>query len=205
VSIFFTSRAACRNHRAPGDEFIAGAEYFDERRVLGGVAGNRTLRRALASISGIEAIHARIEITILPMPDAGLMLGPRGGIMQNGLPFEEIVRGIGDAAVYSDRDGIIRWWNAGAAALFGFTADEALGASLDLIVPEKLRDAHWRGFHAAVASGESRYAGRVMRTRGVHKTDGKVYIELSLNLVKDNDGAVIGSVAIARPAPPDAR
>lgn len=121
------------------------------------------------------------------------------------LPFEEIVRGIGDALIYSDRQGIIRWWNPGAEALFGFSAAEAVGASLDIMIPEKIRAAHWKGFHEAVESGVSKYYGKVMRTRGIHKTAGKAYVELSLNLVKDTAGHVIGSVAIARPAPPDAR
>ena len=125
--------------------------------------------------------------------------------MGSELPFEEIVRGIGDALIYSDREGVIRWWNPGAEALFGFSAEEAVGASLDIMIPEKLRDAHWRGFTAAVESGVSKYYGKVMRTRGIHKTAGKAYVELSLNLVKDSSGRVIGSVAIARPAPTDAR
>ncbi|HKY02562.1 MAG TPA: PAS domain-containing protein [Burkholderiales bacterium] len=125
--------------------------------------------------------------------------------MQADIPFESLVHGIGDAMIYSDREGTIRWWNPGAESLFGFSAEEAVGASLDLIVPEKIRDAHWKGFHAAVESGISKYYGKVMRTRGIHKNDGKVYIELSLNLVKDESGKVIGSVAIARPAAPDAR
>lgn len=125
--------------------------------------------------------------------------------MNDELPYEAIVQGIGDALIYSDRAGVIRFWSEGATALFGFSAEDALGASLDLIVPEKMRAAHWRGFHAAVESGESHYTGRVMRTKALHKTDAKVYVELSLSLVKDKTGAVIGSVAMARPAPVDAR
>lgn len=125
--------------------------------------------------------------------------------MQQAVPFEEMVRGIGDALIYSDREGIIRWWNPGAETLFGFSAEEAVGASLDIMIPEKIRDAHWKGFHAAVESGVSKYYGKIMRTRGIHKTDGKVYVELSLNLVKDQSGKVIGSVAMARPAPAGAR
>jgi len=125
--------------------------------------------------------------------------------MHEDLPFEAMVKGIGDALIYSDREGIIRWWNEGAETLFGFPRSEALGASLDIMIPEKIRAAHWKGFHEAVESGVSKYYGVVMRTRGIHKTNGRVYVELSLNLVKDAAGKVIGSVAIARAAPPDAR
>lgn len=125
--------------------------------------------------------------------------------MHEDLPFEAMLRGIGDALIYADREGIIRWWNPGAETLFGFTREEAEGASLDIMIPEKIRAAHWQGFHSAVETGVSKYYGKVMRTRGIHKTHGKVYIELSLNLVKNPAGEVLGSIAMARSAPPDAR
>jgi len=103
-----------------------------------------------------------------------------------------------DALVYAGRDGAIVRWNAAAAALFGFTAAEAIGASLDLIIPEHLRAAHWRGFDASMASGRTRLAGRPTVTRAVHKSGNKLYVEMTFALVKDDAGAVVGTVAIAR-------
>ena len=64
-----------------------------------------------------------------------------------------------DAIIVADADGIIRLWNEGAARIFGFAAAEALGQSLDLIIPEGLRARHWAGFNQTMATGESRYGG----------------------------------------------
>jgi PAS domain S-box-containing protein len=103
-----------------------------------------------------------------------------------------------DALVYSDREGNIARWNAAAQALFGFAASEAIGQSLDLIIPEHLRAAHWRGFHQAVATGGTRLAGRPSLTRAVHKSGARLYVEMTFALVKDGSGTVVGSVAMAR-------
>ncbi len=111
---------------------------------------------------------------------------------------EWIVEQMAEAVVYSDRDGCIRRWNRGAVATFGFSAAEALGRNLDLMIPEHLRAAHWRGFEAAMASGTMRLAGRPTLTRGLHKSGAKLYVEMSFSLVRDAAGTVIGSVAVAR-------
>jgi PAS domain S-box-containing protein len=105
-----------------------------------------------------------------------------------------------DALVYADSDGNIARWNAAAQALFGFAASEAIGQGLDLIIPEHLRAAHWNGFRNAVASGNTRLAGRPALTRAVHKSGAKLYLEMTFALVKDATGTVVGSVAIARDA-----
>jgi PAS domain S-box-containing protein len=103
-----------------------------------------------------------------------------------------------DAVVYSDRDGVIRYWNRAAAAVFGHRAEEALGQSLDLIIPEDLRAAHWRAFDAAINAGRTRLAGRPTLTRAVHRAGGKLYVEMSFALVVDAANNVIGSSAVAR-------
>ena len=105
-----------------------------------------------------------------------------------------------DAVIYASRDGRIERWNAAAAALFGFTADEALGASLDIIIPERLRAAHWKGFDAAMASGATRLSGRPTVTRGLRKDGAKLYVEMTFAVVKGGDGTAMGTVAIARDA-----
>ena len=103
-----------------------------------------------------------------------------------------------DALIYSDSAGVIQRWNEAAARMFGFSADEALGANLDLIIPEHLRAAHWAGFDKAMASGSTRLAGRPSLTRAAHKNGNKLYVEMTFALVKDDAGQVVGSVAIAR-------
>jgi len=109
-----------------------------------------------------------------------------------------IVDDVADALIYADRSGTIRRWNRASTTLFGFTANDALGQSLDLIIPEHLRDAHWKGFDAALESGTMKLAGRPTLTRAQHKDGRKLYIEMTFALVKDEGGAVLGSVAMAR-------
>ena len=109
-----------------------------------------------------------------------------------------ILEQIADAIVYSDRSGTIRRWNRAAEALFGHAAEDALGQSLDLIIPEQLRAAHWRGFDAAVASGFTRPDGRPALTRAVHKSGRRLYVEMSFALVRNGVDEIMGSVAVAR-------
>jgi PAS domain S-box-containing protein len=109
-----------------------------------------------------------------------------------------ILDDVADALISADRSGTITRWNRASTALFGFSAEEALGQSLDLIIPEHLREAHWKGFDAALASGTMKLAGRPTLTRAQHKDGRKLYIEMTFALVKDTGGAVLGSVAMAR-------
>lgn len=109
-----------------------------------------------------------------------------------------IVEQTADAVIYSNRHGVIERWNAAATAMFGFGSGEALGQSLDLIIPERLRVAHWRGFEAAMSSGKTRLHGRPTLTRAEHKTGGKLYVEMSFAVVVDAAGKALGSVAVAR-------
>ncbi|SFN44224.1 PAS domain S-box protein [Variovorax sp. OV329] len=105
-----------------------------------------------------------------------------------------------EAVIYANKAGVIERWNAAAVAMFGFTASEALGQHLDLVIPEHLRKAHWRGFDAAMENGKTRLGGRPTLTRGQHKTGQKLYVEMSFALVTDASGAPLGSVAVARDA-----
>lgn len=103
-----------------------------------------------------------------------------------------------DAIIFADRDGTIRVWNRGAEAVFGFAAAEVLGESLDVIIPERLRAAHWEGFRRAIDAGQTKYGNRVMTTRSVHKNGSKLYVDLSFGLVKDRAGVVTGALAVGR-------
>ncbi len=103
-----------------------------------------------------------------------------------------------DAIICADRDGMIRLWSRGAETIFGYSATEVLGNSLDVIIPRRLRDAHWQGFRKAVDTGQTRLGGRALITRSAHKDGSKLYVELSFGLVKDRAGAVTGAFAIGR-------
>lgn len=105
-----------------------------------------------------------------------------------------------DAFIVADAGNVIRWWNPAAQRLFGFAREEALGASLDLLVPERFRAAHNAGLARAVSTGEMRTGGRVLRTRSQHKDGRKLYVDFTFGLWKDAAGAVLGVCALARDA-----
>lgn len=112
---------------------------------------------------------------------------------------ERILDQVADAVIYADRSGAIIRWNRAAAALFGFSADKALGRNLDLIIPEHLRAAHWRGFEAAMTKGAMKLQGRPTLTRALHESGRKLYVEMTFAIVRgEAGGEVIGSVAMAR-------
>jgi len=112
---------------------------------------------------------------------------------------ERIVDQVADAVIYASRSGVIVCWNRASAALFGFSAEEALGQSLDLIIPEHLRASHWRGFEAAITNGTMKLEGRPTLTRALHKSGRKLYVEMTFAIVKsETEGEVLGSVAMAR-------
>jgi PAS domain S-box-containing protein len=111
----------------------------------------------------------------------------------------DILASIAEAVIYADRDGVIRAWNEGATSVFGFTAVEAVGQSLDLIIPERLREAHWRGYNTAVDRGATTGGRRARLTRGTHRDpERRLYVEMSFAIVADTRGSVSGAVAVAR-------
>ena len=113
---------------------------------------------------------------------------------------ERVLACMMEAVIHADRQGLIELWNPAAETLFGFSTAEAIGQSLGIIIPERLREAHWRGFHAAIASGRTRLNGRPTVTRALHKSGATLYVEMSFAMVCATTGEVIGSVAVARDA-----
>jgi PAS domain S-box-containing protein len=124
---------------------------------------------------------------------------PREGGLDPAL-FPAIVDQAPVSIILADREGVIRAWNRASEALFGFAAAEVLGRSLDVIIPERLREVHWQGYDRSLASGETKYAGRVMTTRAVHKEGRKLYVDFSFGMLKDAAGAVVGAMAVGRDA-----
>ncbi|NLU13452.1 MAG: PAS domain S-box protein [Gammaproteobacteria bacterium] len=103
-----------------------------------------------------------------------------------------------DAMIYSDIQGRVRVWNAAASKMFGFSAEQAIGQSLDIIIPEKLRKAHWRGFDAAIAAGVTKHSGKPMPTKALRADGSEFYTEMGFALIFNNQGVVVGTVAQAR-------
>jgi PAS domain S-box-containing protein len=114
--------------------------------------------------------------------------------------LQSMVDQLPDAVVFADCEGIIGLWNPRAAALFGYSTEEAIGRSLDIIVPEHLRPAHWTGYRRAIAAGHGRPDAKPMLTRAVHKDGSRIYVEFAFAIVLDDAGRVLGAVATARAA-----
>lgn len=109
-----------------------------------------------------------------------------------------IVENAPDAMVFADRDGIIRLWNSGAEAMFGYTAEEALGQSLDIIIPENLRGRHWEGYNRTMATGETKYGKDLLAVPGIRKDGARISLEFSIVMLRGDDGELLGPAAILR-------
>jgi PAS domain S-box-containing protein len=111
---------------------------------------------------------------------------------------QEILALAPDAIMFADRDGIIRLWNKGAERIFGCPAKEAIGQSLDLIIPEKLRSRHQDGFNKTMATGETRYGTDLLAVPAMHHDGSRISTEFSIVLLRDADDQPLGVAAIMR-------
>jgi PAS domain S-box-containing protein len=103
-----------------------------------------------------------------------------------------------EAIVVTDPDGIIRLWNNGAARVFGYSAAEAVGRDLDLIIPEKLRERHSKGYRQTMATGYTRYGDSLLSVPATHRDGHRLSIEFSVALLRDEAGEIVGISAIMR-------
>ncbi|TCK60938.1 PAS domain S-box protein [Seleniivibrio woodruffii] len=102
-----------------------------------------------------------------------------------------------DGILYADKEGIIRYWNYGCERIFGFTRDEAEGANLDLIIPEKHRDRHWKGWFKVLETGETSYRGKMLKVPAIKKSGEKLIIEFSMQIIEEN-GENVGFTSVIR-------
>jgi PAS domain S-box-containing protein len=110
-----------------------------------------------------------------------------------------LLRSMPDAVVYSDAEGRIQYWNAGAERLFGQTASEALGQSLDIIIPASLRDRHWAGYGKTMQTGETRYgAGDLLAVPAIRKDGTRISVEFTITPFHDASGRMLGIAAVMR-------
>jgi PAS domain S-box-containing protein len=111
---------------------------------------------------------------------------------------QAIVRSSPDAIVFADREGIIREWNAAAEGMFGYAASEAIGRSLDLVIPENLRARHWTGYHEVMRTGITRYGAEVLSVPALRKDGTRLSLEFGVALVRSPNGELAGIVATLR-------
>jgi PAS domain S-box-containing protein len=110
-----------------------------------------------------------------------------------------LIEGAADGIVYADAAGAIRFWNAGATRIFGYGAGEALGASLDLIIPERLRARHWQGYDEVMHGRESRYGeGDLLAVPAMRRDGKRISIEFTVLPLRDPAGRMLGIAAFLR-------
>ena len=114
------------------------------------------------------------------------------------IDFKALIQTAGDAIIAAGPDGSILLWNRAAERIFGYTEEEALGHSLDLIIPERLRVRHWEGYRRVMQTGETRYGAQVLRVPAVHKNGRRLSIAFTVGLLSSPDQEIQAIVAIIR-------
>ena len=114
--------------------------------------------------------------------------------------YQQIIENSQDAILFANRDGIIDLWNSGAEAIFGYTKEEVLGKSLDLIDPEKLRQRHWDGYQKVMKTGKSRYGRELLKVPAIRKDGTSISVEFTIVLVRNQRNEIMGTAAIIRDA-----
>jgi PAS domain S-box-containing protein len=111
---------------------------------------------------------------------------------------QAVVTESAEAIVVTDAEGAIRLWNDGAVRMFGYSVADALGQSLDLIIPDKLRDRHWKGYRQTMTTGITKYGDTLLSVPASHQDGRRLSIEFSVALLRDEAGAIVGISAIMR-------
>ncbi len=112
--------------------------------------------------------------------------------------FDALVHSVGDAVVVCDAAGKIIFWNGAAERMFGFTQAEALGNSLDIIIPERMRGRHWDGYHKSMETGETKYGNDVLRVPAIGKAGKTLSIAFTVAMLHGPDGKVAAIASVMR-------
>jgi PAS domain S-box-containing protein len=113
----------------------------------------------------------------------------------------KLLNSMPDAVVYSDADGKIQFWNQGAETIFGFAASEAIGQSLDIIIPASLRKRHWDGYDVTMRTGVTRYgAADLLAVPAIRKDGSRISTEFTIVPFRDDAGRMVGIAAVMRDA-----
>ena len=118
--------------------------------------------------------------------------------MQSEIDFRQLVNAVGDAVIAADASGAITFWNPAATRLFGYTQEEAMGQSLDLITPQRHQKRHWEGYHKTMQTGQTKYGHDVLKVPAVHKDGHALSIAFTVALLHSSDQKVSSIVAVIR-------
>ena len=119
-------------------------------------------------------------------------------LMEEAWLCHQIVEEAHDAIIMADREGIIRLWNKGAEMIFGFCPAEALGQSLHIIIPEKLRERHDQGYQQVMQNGRSKYSSELLAVPALNKDGDRISVEFTIILIRDHQEKILGAAAIIR-------
>jgi PAS domain S-box-containing protein len=111
---------------------------------------------------------------------------------------QHIVEQTQEAVIFADCEGIIRLWNTGAETIFGYQAEEAIGQSLDLIIPERLQNRHWDGYRRVMSTGVTQYDRQVLAVPAMRKDGERISLEFTVVLLRAATGDILGVAAILR-------
>ena len=123
---------------------------------------------------------------------------PTGPTPLDDATLARLVDELADAVVVADTAGTITYWNRAAERIFGWSAEQALGASLDLIIPDRQRPRHWDGYHRVMATGTTKYGQDLLRVPSLHADGGRRSIAFTVSLLDDGAGNVTGIAAVVR-------
>ena len=118
--------------------------------------------------------------------------------MSSNIDYQALVTSVGDGIMASDAQGLITLWNPACERMFGFTEAEALGTSLDLIIPQRQQKPHWDGYHKTMETGITKYGNDVLRVPAVHKDGHTLSIAFTVSMLHNPDGSVSAIVAVIR-------
>ena len=118
--------------------------------------------------------------------------------MNTAIDCQQLVAAVGDAIIAANASGAITLWNPGAARMFGYSEEEALGQSLDLITPERLRNRHWEGYHKSMATGTTKYGDDLLRVPATHKDGRAMSIAFTVAMLFTPEHKVSAIVAVIR-------
>ncbi len=111
---------------------------------------------------------------------------------------QQIVDNTGDAIIFGDSEGMVRLWNVAAEKMFGFRSEEIVGKSMDLIIPENLRERHWEGYDQTMKTGKTQYSRSLLAVPAIRKDGTRISVEFTIVLIRDDDGKLLGPAAILR-------
>lgn len=175
----------------PGIRFYAGMPLRSpDGHAIGTLCIIDTRPRRGLTASEQDNLHTLAKLTLDKLEMRRLAVA--GAIGQS--RFEHIASTSPDGIICADDHGRITFWNASAERLFGFAVDEAVGSSIDIIVPERMRGGHGGGLQRVAGGGKPRLVGTIVELDAARHDGSEFPIELSLSMWRENGNAAFGAI-----------